>query len=111
MVLYKQNTGSDPSLAGNKKLIQQLTAIGEQLNATNADFLKIDVETALTFSGLALQTDNREKRDRNRKNARKAYDSILRLWDGVTFTPSQEGYIHEMMSRLKDDLEFLGDKF
>jgi hypothetical protein len=111
MDLSKQNTESHSSLADSKKLTQQLTAIGKQLNATNADFLKIDVETALTFSALALQADNKEKRDRNRKNARKAYDSILHLWEDVTFTPSQEGYIHEMMSRLKDDLELLGEKF
>jgi hypothetical protein len=80
------------------------------LNATNAEFLKIDVETALTFSGLALETDNPEKRNRNRKNARKAYDTILRLWVNVIFTPTEEGWMHEKMGHLKSDLELLGEK-
>jgi hypothetical protein len=94
-----------------KDLTRQLTAMGQQLNATNADFLKIDVQTALTFTGLALETDNEEKKIRNRKNARKAYDTILHLWDNVTFTPTDEGYMHEKMGRLKGDLELLGEKF
>lgn len=79
------------------------------MNATNADFLRIDVETALTFSGLALETDNDDKKQRNRKNARKAYNTILRLSQNVTFTPSEEAYMHEMMSRLKNDLALLGE--
>jgi hypothetical protein len=94
-----------------KALTTQLTDTGQQLNATNADFLIIDVETALTFTQLALETDNQEKKVRNRKNARKAYDTILHLWDNVTFTPTQEGHMHEMIGRLKSDLELLGEKF
>ena len=92
-------------------LTQQLTTTGQQSNAMNAEFLRIDVETALTFSGLALQTNNKEKLLRNRRNARRAYDTILRLWHRVTFTPSEEGYMHEMMGRLKNDLELLGERF
>jgi hypothetical protein len=45
-----------------KALTTQLTDTGQQLNATNADFLIIDVETALTFTQLALETDNQEKK-------------------------------------------------
>lgn len=81
------------------------------MNAANADFLTIDVQTALTFSGLALETDSEEKKQRNRKNARKAYDTILHLWHGVTFTPSQEAYMHEMMYRLKNELARLEEHF
>ena len=92
-------------------LTQQLTTTCQQSNAINAEFLKIDVQTALTFSGLALQSDNKEKTVRNRKNARRAYDTILHLSHRVTFTPGEEGYMQEMMSRLKNDLELLGEKF
>jgi sporulation-control protein spo0M len=94
-----------------KSLIRELTDTGKQLNATNADFLRIDAETALTFSQLAMETGNFEKRKRNCKNARKAYDGILRMWNSVTFTPTQEGYMHELLSRLKNNLELLGEKF
>jgi len=94
-----------------KHRMQRLNATGAQLNASNADFLKIDVETALIFCGLALETNNEEKKERNRKNARKAYDTILQLWGNVAFTPSQESYMHEMMHRLKGDLKRLGERF
>src|SRR5215467_1274695 len=102
----KISTKLTPNRA-NQPLEKQLTRAGKQLNATNADFLKIDVETALTFSGLALETDNEEKKQRNRKNARKAYDTILHLWGRVILTPSEEAYLHKMMSRLKSELEAL----
>src|SRR5262252_7420251 len=92
---------ADSPLLAPQALAEQLSATGKQLNATTADFLKVDVETALTFCGLALETDNQEKKHRNRKNARRAYDTILRLWNNVTFAPAEEGYIHERMSRLK----------
>jgi hypothetical protein len=107
----KKSAQPHSSLRSTQALPRELSVTGEQLNATNAEFLRIDVETALTFSGLALQTDDSEKKKRNRKNARKAYDSILHLWNNVTFTPRQEGYIHEMMGRLKGNLELLGEKF
>jgi len=109
MAVHKQMSAKHTSARTSQPLVQQLTVAGKQLNATNADFLRIDVETALTFSELALETDNAEKKERNRKNARKAYDTILHLWNGVTFTPSQEVYLHEMMSRLKNDLALLGE--
>jgi hypothetical protein len=111
MVLHKQRVETHSSLRASEALIQELTDAGKQLNATNADFLKIDAETALTFTGLALETDNPEKKTRNRKNARKAYDTILQLLGKVTFTPAQEAHLHEKLSRLKNDLELLGEKF
>jgi hypothetical protein len=112
MASHKQQLAEAyPSLRTAKTLTKQLTATGRQLNATNADFLRIEVETALTFTDLASQTNNSEKQIRNRKNARKAYDTIVRMWGDVTFTPEQEGFMHEMMSRLKIKLELLGERF
>ena len=88
-----------------------LSETGQQLNATNADFLRIDVETALTFSQMALETDNPEKRDRNRRNARKAYDTITHLRGKVVFTAAQEEHMNEKTEHLKRDLTKLGEKF
>jgi hypothetical protein len=102
---------ADSAFQVTQALSEQLTDTGRQLNATHADFLRVDVETALTFSGLALETDNNEKRQRNRKNARKAYDTILRLGKNVTLTPAQAKHMQEKISRLKRELELLGDKF
>ena len=89
----------------------ELNKTGQQLNATNADFLRIDAETAITFSQMALGADNPEKRERNHHNARKAYDTIMRLRQKVDFTPAQEEYINQKMEQLKRDLTELGEKF
>jgi hypothetical protein len=111
MASHKQIPDSPEQLRRHKVLVHDLSDTGKELNATNVNFLKIDVETALTFSGLALKTDNEAKRKRNRHHARRAYDTILRLWDSVTFTPDEEAYMHNMIAHLKNDLEMLGEKF
>jgi hypothetical protein len=95
----------------HKVLLQDLTDMGKELNATNVNFLKIDVETALTFSKLARQSTNEEKKERNRQHARRAYDTILHLWNTVAFTPDEEAYMRDMLTQLKIDLEMLGEKF
>src|SRR5215471_7694206 len=102
MASQSKNARQHASSETTKALTERLTATGKQLNATNADFLKIDVETALTFSELALTTDNTEKKKRNRENARRAYNTILSLSPRVTFTPSETAYMQEMMGRLKN---------
>ena len=93
-----------------QELGEQLSAVGRQFNDTSADFLRIDVETALTFTGLALTTDNQEKKKRNRKNARKAYNTVLHLLPRVTFTPSGQARLQDMLARLKKELVQLGER-
>src|SRR5215472_13553333 len=98
-----------PNPMPSQKQMSETLTVGERLNATNADFLLIDVETALTFSKMALETNDEAKKHRNRINARKAYDTILRHWNRVTFSPGDEVHMHEMMSHLKHDLAMLGE--
>jgi hypothetical protein len=106
----KQSVGERRPPVSMQAATDGLTKTGQQLNSTNVDFLKIDVETALTFTKIALEADDREKRDRNRKNARKAYDTILHLRNKVEFSPSQDKYMNEKLERLKRDLITLGEK-
>ena len=111
MPTQKPRPKDSPPVRTEDPVVNKLNATGRQLNSTSADFLKIDAETARTFAGLALETDNVEKKDRNRKNARKAYDTILHLWDSVTFTSAEEAYMKETMEHLKLELTQLGEKF
>jgi hypothetical protein len=107
-----KNSGeATPAAASADGVVAKLNKTGQQLNATNADFLRIDAETALTFSQMALEADNPEKRDRNHQNARKAYDTIMRLRQKVVFTPAQEESMNQKMAELKRDLIKLGEKF
>src|SRR5215813_1681294 len=91
------------------KLMTDLNQTGQRLNQTSKDFLRVDVETALTFTEAALTTDNPDKKDRNTKNAKKAYDTIQRLSERVTYTDSEQAYMSEMLARLKKDLKILGE--
>jgi hypothetical protein len=47
-----------------------------QFNKASTDFLRLDLQTALTFTGLALQTNDDLKRRRKRQT-HKACDAIL----------------------------------
>ena len=83
-----------------------------QLNRTTADFLKVDLQTALTFSGIALQhgTDS-VKKERNRRNARRGYDTILRLLERVSLDDHDARHLKHNLRRLKTELQELGETF
>src|SRR5215831_9312998 len=51
----------------------------KQTNKVGAQFLRIDSEIALTFSGIALGEGDEEGRKKTAKTARRAYDAIMRL--------------------------------
>ena len=70
----------------------------EQANRAMAEFLRIDVQMALTFSGIALSTTDFDKRERTTKVARRACDAILTLRPGVRLTDIEA-------ERLARDLE------
>ena len=82
-----------------------------ELNRTSADFLKTDAETALTFSEIAQQTDDEAKMRRNRGNARKGYDTIIRLSARIPLSAEDEQFLTEKLSRLKRELQRLGEVF
>jgi hypothetical protein len=98
------------SPANQSELGKELSETGRRLNQASKDFLRVDAETALTFTQAALTTDNPEKKSRNTQNARRAYDTIQRLSARLTYTDSEQAYMLELMARLEKDLERLGEK-
>jgi len=77
-------------------------------------FIATDLETSLTFAHLALEArDNPEKRQRNRANARKGYDSIRRFMDRLdrsTIGTAELADVDEKLLRLKSLLQELGEE-
>ena len=63
--------------------------VEERANRAAASFLQIDSEAGLTFSGIALHTDDSEKRRRNARIARQAYDTIVRLRQDFDLTEAE----------------------
>lgn len=75
------------------------------------NFLRIDTQTGLIFSGIALGTDDLEKKERTTRMARKAYDTVLRLKLGIGLTDADNHRLQRSLERLKGKLEMLGERF
>jgi len=73
------------------------------------EFVRTDLETGITFSRLALDADDEDKRARNRANARKGYNTALRQWEKLLLTPAESAEIGAKFNHLKANLEKLGE--
>jgi hypothetical protein len=104
----KSTRAHPPPFNQNRKLLAELNKTGRRLNQTSKEFLRVDAETALTFTSAALTTNDPVKRERNINNAKKAYYTIQQFSQRVTFTDGERAYMSEMMNRLRKDLEQLG---
>jgi hypothetical protein len=92
-----------------KSRTPDILAACARLNRASAEFLKIDVETALTFSKIAQQSQDSWKKQRNRDNARHGYDTILRLIDKVSLTHDEAQFLSEKLAELRSELLKLGE--
>jgi hypothetical protein len=104
----RENQGTD--FAPKKSPTDHFLSLSADLNHTRIEFLKVDVETALTFSAIALKSDtDSERMLRNRHNARRGYDTILHFMRNVAFTDDERSFMSNRLKRLKSDLLALGE--
>jgi hypothetical protein len=82
----------------------------EDLNRNSYELLRIDIDTALTFTRIASGAEA-DKRSRNQENARRAYDSVQRLRKNVAMTAEQEQELDRGLETLRTALQELGEKF
>ena len=94
-----------------KRTREQLLASKRQFNRTGTEFLKVDVVTGLTFAKAALDSRDEDKKLRNQKSARKAYDTIVRMLNKITPSKADAQQLHENLQQLKNDLIQLGESF
>ena len=107
----RKRNHADLEYQAPKPTIDQLLDVGKDFNRVSTDFLRVDVATALTFSGIALQTDDAVKRQRNRRAARRAYDTIRRFAKHVTLASDDAQMLASDLARLKSELQTLGEVF
>ena len=82
-----------------------------QTRKAAADFLQTELETSLTFAEAALSAAyDMEKRERDRANARKGYDTILRFSRKYPIQPSAAEDFAERLGHLKSALHTLGER-
>jgi hypothetical protein len=74
------------------------------------EFLLIDIDLAFTFLNIASTTENPETRERNRRNARIAYDSVARLASRPILSGRNLDLVWERMAHLKRALELFEEK-
>jgi hypothetical protein len=74
------------------------------LNKTGVEFLIADLDLALTFLEVADGSLNLETKQRNHRNARNAYDTVVRLLPGVRPEKVQRVEIDQKLKLLKTRL-------
>lgn len=96
-------------VAGPRISVDQFLGALDDANKASINFLKVDLETALLFSQMALQTKDSIKKHRNTHAARRAYDTIMRLSANVHPTAADADFLTRNLGLLKCDLERLGE--
>ena len=92
-----------------KPTIDELLASRDRADRVSADFLKVDVATALTFTGIALTANNPERKTRNRRAARRAYETVLHLMPRIQLSEGDAEDLNRNLKRLKSELRSLGE--
>lgn len=77
--------------------------------AAENQFLRAELRAGLTFSRIALRSKQESKVERNRVNARKAYEALLRFIPGTKLSEESAREINSEMAQLKADLRQLGE--
>ena len=73
--------------------------------------LLTELRTGLTFARVALDSAEDEKRYRNRLNARKAYDTYIKLRNQVALTADESRTLESKLAELRASLALLGESF
>jgi hypothetical protein len=97
--------------AAAKPTMDDLVASRERIIRVSADFLKIDLQTALTFVNTARQTNDDFRKRRNCLAARKAYVTVMNLAHKVNISTEDDQVVRRGLIRLKRELESLGETF
>jgi len=81
------------------------------MNRASAEFLKIDLETALTFVTIARQAHDSARKERNCRAARKAYDTVVKLFGRVELNDMDRQVVMDGLLQLQKQLVELGEQF
>jgi len=92
-----------------RHLLKAGFSIMKNVENREIQFIRAEVLTGLTFAKIALGSRHQEKTDRNRANARKAYDTLLRFMPRDNATPGAWEEIRAQVEELKSHLQQLGE--
>ena len=91
----------------SKRDVQNLAS---QTTAAETQFLHNEIHPGLSFTKIALEAEDPSKIERNRTNARKAYDALLHFIPNAVLSPEETTQINSGLAELKADLQKLGEE-
>ena len=77
---------------------------------SQVEFLRTEIDTGLTMANIARKATHNDKKERNRTNARKAYDAILRFLPQSNLKADEEDQIKCGLAKLEAELRQLGEE-
>jgi len=103
MMLYRKYCIDDLRDVFERHRMQPITS------QVGIEFLRTEVETAFVFARVASDAQDSEKRLRNVRNARRAYDTLLHFMQRLVLTPDARDEIHLRIWDLRRQLINLGE--
>lgn len=80
----------------------------EARTAVHVDFVLSELDLGATFCEIALSTQDEKTKERNVRNARKAYKTALHLFQRLSLGSAEQAHFEEKALRLKGLFERLG---
>ena len=102
----------DSDKPGEWELRREIEQTALELDRSRIEFLSTDLDVTLTMTQVAsAAASGSEKRERNVRNARHAYDVITHLRESVDAGPEINRELDEKLHQLRAALTALGEKF
>jgi hypothetical protein len=96
----------------SRKLVAESQRLVSTLQRSGADFLFLDLDIATTTARSALKAGgDTEKKARNHRIARRAYDTILHLSHRLKMTKQERDELKGKLASVRRTLEELGERF
>lgn len=104
-------TGLSGGKGKRQSVMADRASLKASCNRSRVDFVIADLDLGLTFSHMARGHVTQETKDRTRRSARRAYDTVVHFRDRVSATPAEALSIGKKLARLKSELQQLGECF
>ena len=92
--------------------MRDIFSLRDDLNQTTVDFLMTDLNTGIMLARVAMGAKQDSPRQtRNTRNARLAYETVLRFRKKIQATSAVKDMLDEKLGRLRSMLEALGESF
>ena len=92
--------------------MRDISSLRDDLHRTTVEFLRTDVDTGIMLARIAVGArKDSERRIRNTRNARMAYDTVEKLRRQTPMSTEIRNALDEKIGLLRSLLEVLGESF